>query len=113
MSTAMAEANGQDIPLGFFMHVSTDGTAANGAKGRVLNDFLAYYAKKCPNVNFTLTDEEKSKVKAMRTAFPHAKHVCCFWHATTYIDERLATNVPPAAYDPHIAYRMFSFIDPT
>jgi hypothetical protein len=41
MLTVMAEANGQGIPLGFFMHVSTNSTAASGAKGWVLNDFLA------------------------------------------------------------------------
>ncbi|KAF9503161.1 hypothetical protein BS47DRAFT_1254322, partial [Hydnum rufescens UP504] len=112
MSTVMAEANGQGIPLGFFMHVSTNGTVASGAKGWVLNDFLAYYARKCPNVKFTLSDKESSEIKAMRTTFPHAKHICCFWHATTYIDEQLAKNIPPMAYDPHSAYCIFNFIDP-
>ncbi|KAF9520171.1 hypothetical protein BS47DRAFT_1249479, partial [Hydnum rufescens UP504] len=112
MSTIMAEANGQGIPLGFFMHVSTDSTAANGAKGQVLNDFLAYYARRCPNIKFTLSNKESSEIKAMCTTFPCAKHVCCFWHATTYVNERLAKNIPPAAYDPHSAHHIFGFIDP-
>jgi MULE transposase domain len=113
ISTVMAEANGQGIPLGLFMHVSTNGTAASGAKGQVLNDFLAYYARKCPNIKFTLSDKESSEIKAMHTTFPHAKHICCFWHATTYIDEQLAKNIPPVAYNPHSAHHILNFIDPT
>ncbi|TFK45179.1 hypothetical protein OE88DRAFT_1649504, partial [Heliocybe sulcata] len=45
--------------------------------------------------------------------FPGAKHQICYWHAIKYIEERLTTNKPPAAYDPRKAHKVFSFIDPT
>jgi len=109
----MGEANGQGIPMGFFLHVSTDGSATENAKERALDDFLAYYAKACPNIKFTLSDKELGEVRAMRTAFPNAKHVLCFWHAIRTIEMRLADDAAPGPYDPRTAGRTFSFIDPT
>src|SRR5271169_6238305 len=109
----MGEANGQGIPMGFFLHVSTDGSATENAKEKVLDDFLAYYTKACPSVRFTLSDKELGEVRAMRTAFPKAKHVLCFWHAIRTLETRLADNSAPGSYDPRAAARKFSFIDPT
>lgn len=113
ISALIGEANGQGIPLGFILHVSTDGTAVEGAKERALDDFLRYFAQKCPRVKFTLSDKEISEVNAMRTAFPSAKHVLCYWHAIHAVERRLAVNSPPAPYNPIEAHRCFDFIDPT
>lgn len=41
------------------------------------------------------------------------KHQLCYWHAITYVEERLAEDKPPAKYDPRKAHAIFSFIDPT
>ncbi|KAF9507493.1 hypothetical protein BS47DRAFT_1278819, partial [Hydnum rufescens UP504] len=112
VSAIMGEANGQGIPLGFFLHVSTDGTVTPGAKERILGDYLKYFAKRCPNVRFTLSDKESSEIKAMCTAFPNTKHMCCFWHALTCVEEWLAENCPLALYSPQEAHCVFDFIDP-
>lgn len=109
----MGEANGQGIPLGIIMHCSTDSTAAEGAKERALDDFLAYYAKRCRRVKFTLSDKESSEINALRKAFPRSKHVLCFWHAIQTLQKRLADDTAPASYDPLAANKVFSFIDPT
>jgi len=109
----MGEANGQGIPLGFIMHVSTDETAAEGAKERALDDFLAYYSRKCHRIRFTLADKEISEINSLRTAFPHAKHVSCFWHALRTVEKRLADNTAPGAYSPKEAHKRYTFIDPT
>ncbi|KAF9505683.1 hypothetical protein BS47DRAFT_1273024, partial [Hydnum rufescens UP504] len=112
VSAIMGEASGQGIPLGFFLHVSTDGTATPGAKEHMLGDYLKYFAKRCPNVRFTLLDKESSEIKAMCTAFPNTKHMCCFWHALTCVEEQLAENCPPPLYSPQEAHCVFDFIDP-
>lgn len=109
----MGEANGQGIPLGFIMHVSTDGSAAENAKERALDDFLAYFTKACPNVRFTLSDKELGEVRALRTAFPRAKHTLCYWHAIRTVETRLADTAAPAQYDPRVANKAFDWIDPT
>ncbi|KAF9519027.1 hypothetical protein BS47DRAFT_1358437 [Hydnum rufescens UP504] len=95
VSAVMAEANGQGIPLGFFIHTSTNGTANIGAK------------------EFTLSNKELSEIKAMRKVFPSTTHISCFWHATKTVEECLSENRPPAAYNPHEANHMFSFINGT
>ncbi|KAF9516176.1 hypothetical protein BS47DRAFT_1292824 [Hydnum rufescens UP504] len=109
----MTEANGQGIPLGFFIHTSTNGTANIGAKERVLEDYLRYFMKACPNFRFTLSNKELSEIKAMQKVFPSATHISCFWHATKTVEECLSENRPPAAYNPQKANHMFSFIDGT
>lgn len=113
VSVLMAEANGQGIPLGFFYHVSTDGTASVGAKSRALSCFLRYYAPKCPNVKFTLSDKEIEEIKPLRAVFPGAKHISCSWHAVEAIKARLASDTLPGTYEPRVAFQLHSFIDPT
>lgn len=108
----LGEANGQGIPLGFFLHKSTDGTAETCAKSRALEAFLAYYAKKCPRVRFTLSDKEIEEIKALHTCFPKAKIIICYWHLIRTVEGRLAENTAPAYYDSRDAYAEFSFIDP-
>ncbi|KAJ7656928.1 hypothetical protein DFH06DRAFT_1328467 [Mycena polygramma] len=90
----VAEAKGQAMPFAFLFIVSS-GDAADGAK------------------LFTLSDKEPAEITACRTKIEKAKHQLCYWHAITYIEERLAENKPPAAYDPRKAHRIFDFIDPT
>lgn len=107
----MAEVNGQGIPLGFFLHGSTDGTAETGAKSRALTAFLRYFADRCPNVKFTLTDKELEEIKSLRTCFPLAKLILCLWHILRAIEARLAKDSPPGTYDPKEAHALFDFID--
>lgn len=106
----MAEFRGEGIPLGFIYTLSTDGTATTGAKGRILNDFLSYFAKQCKKVRFTLTDKERAEIDACRRAFPAAKHQCCYWHAIRYIEQRLSEDRGTLPYDPKQANCVFSFI---
>ncbi|TFK46463.1 hypothetical protein OE88DRAFT_1638147 [Heliocybe sulcata] len=115
----VGEANGQALVMGFVCTVMTDGSAAKGAKERMLTETLRWFKKHCPNVRFTLTDKDWSEINALcspytlRTVFPNAKHQICYWHAIKYIEERLAENKPLAAYDPRKAHTVFKFIDPT
>ncbi|KAF7344983.1 SWIM-type domain-containing protein [Mycena venus] len=108
----VGEANGQAMPFVFLFTVST-GDAAEGAKTRMLGDVLKYMNKRCPDIMFTLSDKEPAEISACRTEIPKAKHQLCYWHAITYIQERLAENKPPAAYDPRKAHQIFDFINPT
>ncbi|KAF7372301.1 SWIM-type domain-containing protein [Mycena venus] len=108
----VGEANGQAMPFAFLFTVST-GDAAEGAKTRMLGDVLKHMNKRCPDIMFTLSDKEPAEISACRTEIPKAKHQLCYWHAITYIEERLAENKPPAAYDPRKAHQIFDFIDPT
>jgi hypothetical protein len=107
----VAEANGRSLPL-VFAFVSTGG-AATGAKERALQDVLQWVKVKCPHVKFTLSDKDLSEINACSTIFDTAKHQLCYWHAIKYLEERLAEDKPPAAYDSRIAHQQHSFIDPT
>ena len=110
--SAVAEINGQGIPVAFIFTTS-DGTADEGAKERMLQDLLKYVKTHCPNITFTLSDKDLSEINAFRAQLPHAKHQLCYWHAIRYIEERLRENRPLAAYDPRKAHEAFDFIDPT
>lgn len=100
------------MPFAFLFTTSTP-DAAEGAKTRMLRDLLKYMNKRCPNIMFTLSDKEAAEINACRNEIPQAKHQLCYWHAITYVEERLGENKPPAAYDPRKAARIFDFIDPT
>jgi hypothetical protein len=107
----VAEAKGQAMPFAFLFTVSS-GDVAEGAKTRMLCDILRFLNIRCPNIVFTLSDKEPAEISACRTEIAKAKHQLCYWHAISYIEERLAENKPPAAYDPRKAHRIFDFIDP-
>lgn len=97
----------------FAFTASTDGTAAEGAKDRMLQDVLEYVTKRCPGIMFALSDKDMSEINAVRAKVPDAKHQLCYWHAIKYLEERLAEDKPPAKYDPRKAHLIFDFIDPT
>jgi hypothetical protein len=109
----VGEANGQAIPMAFAFTASTDGKATAGAKDRMLQDFVGWVSKRCPNITFTLSDKDTAEINAFRTQVPTAKHQLCYWHAIRYLEERLAENKPPAKYNPRKAHQTFDFIDPT
>ncbi|KAJ7694762.1 hypothetical protein B0H17DRAFT_873912, partial [Mycena rosella] len=60
----VAEANGQALPLAFAFTTSTDGTAAEGAKDRMLQHVLGHIAGKCPNISFVGTDKDSTEINA-------------------------------------------------
>jgi MULE transposase domain len=107
------EANGRSLPLGFIFTAMTDGSATEHAKQRMLAESLTWLVKRCPNIVFTHSDKDPSEINACRQEIPRAKHQLCYYHAITYIEERLTEDKPPAAYDPRKANKSFSFIDPT
>lgn len=114
VTAVIAEGNGQAVPLGFIFTAATDGTAARGAKKRVLISFFKHFRKRCPNIKFTLSDKERAEVDAAREVWKEAKHQCCYWHAIRYVETRLAENKAPGRYDPRDAARRFpTIIDPT
>jgi MULE transposase domain. len=89
--SVVAEVNGQGIPVAFIFTTS-DGTAEEGAKERMLQDLLEYLKKRCPNIMFTLSDKELSEINAFQVKLLQAKHQLCYWHAIRYIEERLGEN---------------------
>jgi len=107
------EANGRSLPLGFIFTAMTDGSATEHAKQRMLAESLAWLVKRCPNIDFTHSDKDPSEINACRQEVPRAKHQLCYYHAITYIEERLTEDKPPTAYDPRKANQIFNFIDPT
>lgn len=109
----MGEANGQALPLAFAFTCSTDGTAAPGAKDRMLQKVLGRIDEYCPNIADVHLDKDPTELSAVRTALPNAKGHLCYWHAIRYLEQRLAEDKPPAKYDPRIAHKRFAFIDPT
>lgn len=91
----------------------TDGSAKPGTKQQILMEVLAELSKRCPNIKFTLSDKDPSEINACRISVSNAKHPLCYWHGIRCIEEQLAEDKPPAAYDPRIAHAAFEFIDPT
>ncbi|KAF8906371.1 hypothetical protein CPB85DRAFT_1164792, partial [Mucidula mucida] len=57
----VAEINGCAVPLAF-LYTTSDGTAEEGAKELLLQDFLDFVAKHCPNIMFTDSDKETAKI---------------------------------------------------
>lgn len=108
----VAEINGCAVPLAF-LFTTSDGTAEEGAKELLLQDFLDFVAKHCPNIMFTDSDKETAEINAFEVKIPNAKHQLCYWHSIRYIEKRLGEDKPPAAYDPRRANKCFDFIDPT
>ena len=109
----MGEANGQALPLAFAFTCSTDGTAAPGAKDRMLQKVLGRIDEYCPNIADVHLDKDPIELSAVHTALPNAKGHLCYWHAIRYLEQRLAEDKLPAKYDLRIAHKKFAFIDPT
>lgn len=109
----VAEANGQALPLAFAFTTSTDGSAAEGAKDRMLQHVLGHVSEKCPKIEFVGSDKDSTEINSARAKIPQAKHQLCTWHGVRYVQERLAENKLPAKYDPRNAHKVFDFIDPT
>ncbi|KDR77335.1 hypothetical protein GALMADRAFT_66460 [Galerina marginata CBS 339.88] len=109
----VGELNGRAVPLAFCFTASTDGTALEGAKDRLLRTVIRFVAKKCANIKFTLSDKDLTEINGFRTEIPHARHQLCYWHGVRYIEERLAQDKPPAKYSAIRANKVFNFIDPT
>ena len=108
----IGEANGQALPLGFIFAAITNSNAQKGAKHRMLEAFLSWFSKRCPNIKFTLSNKDPSEIDAFRAQI-RAKHQLCYWHGVHYVEEQLAKDKPPAYYDPCKAHLVFSFIDAT
>ncbi|KZP16529.1 hypothetical protein FIBSPDRAFT_703170, partial [Athelia psychrophila] len=106
------KANRQSLPLGFLFTVMTDGSAKPGAKQCMLTETLAWLSKRCPNIKWTLSDKDPSEINTCHDAIKK-KHQLCYWHAPRYIEERLAEDKLPAAYNPRKAHAVFRIIDPT
>lgn len=109
----VGELNGQAVPLAFCFTASTDGTALDGAKDRLLRTVIRFVSNKCPNIDFTLSDKDLTEINGFQTEIPHARHQLCYWHGVRYIEERLSQNKPPAKYSAIQANQVFNFIDPT
>jgi len=92
---------------------TSDGTAPEGAKDRMLQGVIGHISIRCPNIRFTLSDKDISEINAFRARIPAAKHQLCYWHAIRYIGDHLAKDEPPAAFDPRKPNTIFAFIDPT
>ena len=61
--SAVAEVNGQGIPIAFIFTTS-DGTTEEGVKERMLRDLLKYLKIHCPNIMFMLSDKDLSEINA-------------------------------------------------
>ncbi|KAF8884072.1 hypothetical protein CPB84DRAFT_1817005 [Gymnopilus junonius] len=109
----IGELNGQAIPLAFCFTASTNGKAPEGAKDCLLHSVIKYIAKRCPNIEFTLSDKYTTEIDGFQKEIPKARHQLCHWHAITYVEEQLAQDKPPAAYSAPCAHEVFDFIDPT
>jgi hypothetical protein len=106
----VGEANGQALLLAFAFTCSTDGTAA---QDRMLQNILQCINDCCPNITNVHLDKDLTELSAVHTVFHNAKAQLCYWHAIRYMEQRLAEDKPPAKYDPHIAHKSFTFMDPT
>ena len=91
----IAEVHNRVLPIGFILTAMTDGTAAKGAKECMLNCFLQWFVKRCPQIRFTGSDKDPSEINAMHKNWPDVKHQLCYWHGLRYIGERLTENRPP------------------
>ncbi|KAJ7104672.1 hypothetical protein C8R44DRAFT_640136, partial [Mycena epipterygia] len=60
----VAEANGQALPLAFAFTTSTDGTAAEGAKDRMLQHVLGHISQHCPKIKFVGSDKDTTEINA-------------------------------------------------
>ncbi|KDR65422.1 hypothetical protein GALMADRAFT_16473, partial [Galerina marginata CBS 339.88] len=58
----VGEINGRAVPLAFCFTASTDGTALEGAKDRLLRTVIRFVSKKCPDINFTLSDKDLTEI---------------------------------------------------
>ena len=58
----MGEANGQALPLAFAFTCSTDGTAAPGAKDRILQKVLGHIDEYCPNIADVHLDKDLTEL---------------------------------------------------
>jgi hypothetical protein len=93
------------------MFVNTDGTAARGAKRRMIAACLRHIKPKCPNVKFILTDKDQSEFGAVADVYPEAKHQLCYWHVLRYLADRLSENKKPRRYNAQKAHDYFDFTD--
>lgn len=100
------------LPLGFIFTAMTNSSAQKGAKRCMLENFLEWFSKQCPNIKFTLSNKDPSEIDAFQVKIP-VKHQLCYWHGVHYVKERLAKDKPPVYYNPRKAHLVFSFIDAT
>jgi hypothetical protein len=67
----------------------------------------------CPKIAAIHLDKDPTELSAIHVVFPNARSQLCYWHAIQYLKKRLAEDKPPAKYDPRIAHKEFTFVDPT
>ncbi|KIM44631.1 hypothetical protein M413DRAFT_43043, partial [Hebeloma cylindrosporum] len=60
----VSELNGRAVPLAFCFTASTDGTALDGAKDRLLRTVIRFMSEKCPNIKFTLSDKDLTEINS-------------------------------------------------
>jgi len=109
----VGELQGRAVPLAFCFTASISGSAAEGAKERLVRTVIRYVARRCENIAFMLSDKDITEINGFRAEIPQARHQLCYWHAIRYIEEQLAENKPPAPYSAIRAHEIFDFIDPT
>lgn len=83
----MDEANSQALPLAFAFMCSTDGTAAPGAKDRMLQKVLGHIDQYCPNIADVHLDKDPTELSAVCAALPNAKGHLCYWHPIRYLEQ--------------------------
>jgi hypothetical protein len=109
--SGVADILGEGLPLSFLL-IDTGGTAAEGAKQRVLERWFQALKNMGINPEFTLSDKDYSEINAMRMVWPQAKHQLCLWHAIRALKRRLAKVLEGLApYNAVEAKRLFDFID--
>lgn len=81
-------------------------------KRRILAQCLTYIRERCPNVKYTLSDNDLQEIGAVRDVYGYSiKHQLCYWHVMRYVTERLSDNRRPRPYSSHEAHGVFGFVE--
>jgi hypothetical protein len=107
----VADIHGEGLPLSF-LFISSDKSAASGAKQRVLEGWYSALKTRGIEPEFTLSDKDDSEINALRRVWPDAKHQLCLWHALRAWKRRLAKRKEGLMpYDAESAHQQFEFND--
>lgn len=67
----------------------------------------------CPKVAAIHLNKDPTELSTVSVAFPNTWSQLCYWHAIQYLKKWVAEDKPAAKYDPCIAHKEFTFVNPT
>ncbi len=77
--SVLTEMDGMGFPLAYLL-LTTTTAISEGARTRVIKQFLQELRNKGLNPQFSLTDKDAAQIGAIKDVWPQSNIQLCYWH---------------------------------